>query len=65
MMSVLTLKYGYHLGLLRILLGVRPIGELIISPLSSLTAYNTCLKYLEMVFIDPLNVLGITLNLWL
>ena len=54
---MLTLKYGYHLGLPRILGGVWPDGLLIISPLSSPTAKSTFLKYLEMVYIDLLNVL--------
>ncbi len=54
---MLTLKYGYHLGLPRILGGVRLDGLLIISPLSSPIAKSTCLKYLEMVSIDLLNVL--------
>ena len=59
---MLTLKYGYHLGLLPIFGGVWLDGLLIISPLSSPTAKSTCLKYLEMVSIDLLNVLWMTLN---
>ena len=64
-LSVLTLKYGYHLGLVRILVGVWLVGDTIISPLSSPIAYYTCLKYLEMVSIDLLKVLCTTLNLCL
>ena len=54
---MLTLKFGYHLGLPRILGGVWPDGLLIISPISSPIAKSTYLKYLEMVSIDLLNVL--------
>ena len=62
---MLTLKYGYHLGLPRILGGVWPDGLLIISPLSSPTTKSTCLNYLEMVSIDLLKVFCIILNLLL
>ena len=60
---VLTLKYGYHIGLMQILVGVCPISVLITSSLSSAVAYKTYLKYLEIVSLDLLNVLRITLNL--
>ena len=62
-LSVLTLKHGYHLVLVRILVGVWMVGDLIISHLSSPTAYNTCLKYLEMVSIDLLKVFCTIMNL--
>ena len=60
---MVTLKYGYHLKLSLIFAGVWPVGGLIISCLSSPIAYTTCLKYREIVSIDLLKVLWMTLNL--
>jgi hypothetical protein len=45
--------------------GVLFDGGLIISPLISPTAYNNYWNYQEIVSVDRLNVLWMTLNLWL
>jgi hypothetical protein len=52
--KLITLKYGYHLGLLLVLSGVSLDGALTMSCLSSPLAYKTSMKCICIVSIDLL-----------